>query len=221
MQPPARPTGPLDRPTIRVVGIAGPSGAGKTTLARALADRAGGAVFALDAYYHDQREISEAAIQVDVPEAIDAALAVSQLRTLVTGVAVEQPVYDFATHARLESTRLIQPARLLLVEGLFAFFWEDLRAAMHTRVFVDLDHDECLRRRIARDLRERGRTRDEVIAQYEQNVRPMYERHVAPTRSYAHLVLDGQADIEVMAARVLGAIEPPATGAQKTNDSAR
>lgn len=215
MQPPARPTGPLERPPVHVVGIAGPSGSGKTTLARALAGRTGGVVFALDAYYHDQRNIAEADIQVDIPEAIDVALAVSQLRTLVTGAAIEQPVYDFATHSRRESTRRVEPARLLLVEGLFALFWEDLRDVMHTRVFVALDHDECLRRRMARDLRERGRTRDEVIAQYEQNVRPMYERHVAPTRSHAHLVLDGRADIESMANRVLGAIEPPAAGGSK------
>jgi uridine kinase len=198
-----------------VVGIAGPSGSGKTTLARALAGRTGGVVFALDAYYRDQHAIAEADIQVDIPEAIDVALAVSQLRTLVTGTSIAQPVYDFATHSRLESTRLVEPAPLLLVEGLFAFFWEDLRDVMHTRVFVALDHDECLRRRMARDLRERGRTRDEVIAQYEQNVRPMYERHVAATQSHAHVVLDGRADIETMTVRVLGAIEPPAAGGSK------
>lgn len=215
MQPPASPTGPPARPSVHVVGIAGPSGSGKTTLARSLAGRTGGVVFALDAYYHDQREIAEADLQVDIPEAIDVALALSQLRTLVAGTAVAQPLYNFATHARLESTRLVEPARLLFVEGLFAFFWEDLRDVMHTRVFVSLDHEECLRRRIARDLHERGRTRDEVIAQYEQNVRPMYERHVAPTRSHAHLVLDGRADIEAMTARVLRAIEPPAAGGSK------
>lgn len=195
MPPEARPAGSFVPSTIRVLGIAGPSGSGKTTLAHAVAARCDGVVFALDAYYHDQRDVDESAIDVDVPKAIDVALALEHLRGLVAGRTIDQPVYDFATHARTDQTRSLAPARFVFVEGLFALYWPELRALMHARVFIDLDHDECLRRRIERDVRERGRTRAEVASQYENKVRPMYERHVEPTRRHADVVLDGHAEI--------------------------
>jgi uridine kinase len=195
-----------------VVGIAGPSGSGKTTLARAVAERSGGIVFALDAYYRDQRGRSHATIQVDVPDAIDVDLAVAQLRTLIAGAAVNQPVYDYATHARTEATRTLAPAPFVLVEGLFALYWTELRALCQTRVFVALAHDECLRRRIERDVRERGRAPAEVTEQYERVVRPMYERHVAPTRSHAHLVLDGRESLDELARSVMDALTSRSEG---------
>jgi uridine kinase len=188
------------------VGIAGPSGSGKTTLARAAADRYSGVVFALDAYYHDQRGVDESAINVDVPEAIDAALAIVHLHALVAGRAIDQPVYDFATHARTDQTRVLQPAPFVFVEGLFALYWTELRALMDARVFVALDHDECLRRRIDRDVRERGRSRAEVTSQYEGKVRPMYDRHVEPTRRHADVILDGRANIDRLVEGLVGAL---------------
>jgi uridine kinase len=202
----ARPTGSSFPSTIRVLGIAGPSGSGKTTLARAVATRCDGVVFALDAYYHDQRDVDESAINVDVPEAIDVALALEHLRGLVAGRTVDQPVYDFATHARTDETRALAPAPFVFVEGLFALYWPELRALMHARVFVDLDHDECLRRRIERDVRQRGRTRAEVTSQYERKVRPMYERHVEPTRRHADVLLDGRADLHRLVEGLAGAL---------------
>ncbi|HXV14552.1 MAG TPA: AAA family ATPase [Candidatus Krumholzibacteria bacterium] len=211
MRPGERPN-PAGGPVPRVVGIAGPSGSGKTTLARALAERSGGIVFALDAYYRDQRGRSHATIQVDVPDAIDIDLAVAHLRDLVAGSAVDQPVYDYATHSRTEATRTLDPAPFVLVEGLFALYWTELRALCQTRVFVALDHDECLRRRIERDVRERGRTPADVTAQYERVVRPMYEQHVAPTRSHAHLVLDGRASLVQLTESVMDALAPRSEG---------
>jgi uridine kinase len=198
MRPDARSQGPAGGPpsAVRVVGIAGPSGSGKTTLARVLADRHRGVVFELDAYYRDQRGVDESLIDVDIPDAIDVALAEAQLRDLVAGSAVDQPVYHYATHTRTERTRAIEPAPLILVEGLFAFYWTELRELMHTRVFLALDHDECLRRRIARDVRERGRTSTEVTTFYERKVRPMYERYVEPTRRHADIILDARVDVE-------------------------
>lgn len=193
---------------IRVVGIAGPSGSGKTTLARAVAARVpgGGVVFPLDAYYRDQRGVSESEIDVDVPAAIDHLLAITQLRTLAAGRKVAQPEYDFATHARTERSMVLEPAPLVVVEGLFALYWAEVREMVQVRIFVTLDHDECLRRRIERDVRERGRTLGDVAVQYENKVRPMYERYVAPTLDHANLVLDGGAPLDVLAERILKAL---------------
>ncbi len=210
MPPGSRPNRAGEPPSQpRVVGIAGPSGSGKTSLAHALAERSGGIVFALDAYYRDQRGRSQAAIEVDVPDAIDIELAVAQLRELVAGGIVDQPVYDYATHARTDATRTLAPAPFVFVEGLFALYWTELRTLLDPRVFVALDHHQCLRRRIERDVRERGRTPAEVAAQYEREVRPMYERHVAPTRGHAHLVLDGRDSINQLTERVMDALALP------------
>jgi uridine kinase len=194
---------------VHVVGIAGPSGSGKTLLANALAERllGGGVVFSLDAYYQDQRGVPDDAINVDVPEALDHHLIVQQLRSLVAGVPIQQPIYDYATHARASVRRTVVPAPYVIVEGLFALYWPELRQLIHTGVFLALDHAECLERRIARDMRERGRSRMAVAVQYERRVRPMYDLHVHPTRQSAHLILDARAPIEHLAARVVRAIE--------------
>ena len=160
-------------------------------------------MFALDAYYRDQREVPEASIDVDIPAAIDIELALSQLRTLAAGTPIDQPVYDYATHSRTGVTRVLPAASAVIVEGLFAFYWPEFRELMHTRVFVALDHDECLRRRVERDVRERGRTRAEVVTMYERKVRPMYDQYVEPTRHHAHIVLDGGAPVESLAEGVL------------------
>jgi uridine kinase len=199
--------GGTPRSAVRILGIAGPSGSGKTTLAREVAKRAEGVVFALDAYYRDQRGVPESALNVDVPEAIDADLVVEHLRALAAGRKIEQPVYDFATHSRTGDVRLVEPAPLVVVEGLFALYWPAARALMQTRVFVDLDHDQCLLRRIERDVRERRRTPDDVTAMYERSVRPLYDRFVHPTRHHADLILDGRSHVNLLTESVLLALE--------------
>ena len=198
-----RPGPASKKPGVYVIGIAGPSGSGKTTLAQALARESGAVIFALDAYYRDQRHLSEDEIEVDVPEAIEAVLAAEHLRTLIAGRTVDQPVYDFATHTRTDRTISLAPGAIIVVEGLFALYWEELRGLMHTRAFIALDHDECLRRRAARDVRDRGRSQGEVVAMYERKVRPMYDVHVDPTREFADLVLDGRAPIHELARTLL------------------
>jgi uridine kinase len=195
----------------RVVGIAGPSGSGKTTLAQAVAERVrgGGVVFALDAYYRDRRGVDPAEIDVDIPEAIDHELALEHLRALAAGQRVAQPEYDFSTHSRTAQSRILEPAPFVVVEGLFALYWAEVRDLVHTRVFVTLDHNECLRRRIERDVRERGRIRSEVTSQYENKVRPMYDRFIDATRNHAHLVLDGRASVDILAQRILNVLDTP------------
>ena len=191
-----------------VIGIAGPSGSGKTSLALLLADRlpGGGVVLALDAYYRDQRDVPDDAINVDVPAALDDALLLEQVLALAAGQPVQQPVYDYATHARLAQTRAVHPAPFVIVEGLFALYWSGVRAALNTSVFLALDHDACIERRIARDVRERGRSADAVRSHYQRSVRPMYDLHVDPTRAHARWVLDATQPLESLVASLLSVV---------------
>ncbi len=199
--------------TPHVIAIAGPSGSGKSSLAREITARlpGGGLVFGLDSYYRDQRGVSEDAINVDVPEALDHPRIVTDLRELAAGRHIRQPVYDYATHARLATDREVAPAPFIVVEGLYALFWPDVRELVRTAVFVSLDHDECLRRRVDRDTRERGRSAAAVTRLYERNVRPMYDLHVQPTHRHADLVLDGRLPLGELTRQVILFLlpEPP------------
>ncbi len=197
------------QPSARVIGIAGPSGSGKTTIARLVAERlpGGAVVFPLDSYYIDQRGVSEETINVDVPEAFDRTLIFDQLRALLSGVPIQQPIYDYATHARAPVRRNVQPLPNVIIEGIYALYWPDVRKLLTTSVFLSLDHPLCLERRIERDARERGRTRTAVVYHYERNVRPMYDLHIHPTREHATLVLDARASADQLAARILRSID--------------
>jgi uridine kinase len=197
-------------PGARVIGIAGPSGSGKTTLAHMIADRlpGGAVVFPLDAYYRDQRAVPDDAINVDDPAAFDQHLIIEQLRQLVGGIAIQQPIYEYATHQRAPVRRAVAPLPHVIVEGIYALYWPEVRKLMTTSVFLALDHPVCLERRIERDVRERGRTRTSVVYHYERSVRPMYDLHIHPTRAHATLVLDARASTEQLAARVLRSFEP-------------
>ncbi len=188
----------------KAIGIAGPSCSGKTTVAHHLAGSLDGRahVLSLDAYYHDRSGIPEHDINVDVPEAIESELLIAQLRELITGNPIEQPVYDYKTHSRAPRGVRVEPTEHIIVEGLFVLYWEELRALLNLSVFIDTDHDTCLARRIHRDTRERGRTRESVIQTYEEKVRPMYDAHVHPTRGYAGLLLNGNDPAPEMAARI-------------------
>src|SRR6185295_3765068 len=149
------------QPDPIVVGIAGPSGSGKTTLARLVVERLpGGAVlFPLDAYYRDQAGVPEEVLNVDEPDAFDRHLIIDHLRQLLAGVAIQQPIYDYATHTRAPVRRTVNPLPNLVVEGTFALYWPEIRNLYTTSVFLSLDHAVCLERRIERDLRERSRSR--------------------------------------------------------------
>jgi uridine kinase len=197
------------QPSPIVVGIAGPSGSGKTTLARLMVERLpGGAVlFPLDAYYRDQTGVPEDVLNVDEPDAFDRHLILDHLRQLSAGVAVQQPIYDYASHSRAPVRRTVNPLPNLVVEGIYALYWAEIRNFYTTSVFLSLDHTVCLERRIERDLRERSRTRTAVVYHYERSVRPMYDRHIHPTRDHAVLVLDARAPAELLAARIMRSVE--------------
>lgn len=194
------------------MGIAGASGSGKTTLAEAVAAAFPGrcAILPLDAYYLDLGHLSPAArarANFDRPQALDWPLLLLQVGALLRGKTVARPVYSFATHTRTNAVAPVPPSDLLLVEGLFALWLPALVARYELAVFIDAPDPLCLARRLARDTAERGRTPASVRQQYAKLTRPMFVRHVLPTRRRARLVLDGSLPAETNARRLLAELE--------------
>ncbi len=182
------------QPAPLLIGIAGGTGSGKTTLAARLVSElgAGVAMLAHDWYYRDRSampELEREAINYDEPSALDSGLLVQHLAELRQGRAVECPQYDFATHTRSAVTRSVAPARIVAVEGILLFAVPELCAMFDLRIFVDTDDDIRLMRRIARDIVERKRDIASIESQYYGSVRPMHVLHVAPSKRHAHLVV--------------------------------
>ena len=193
-----------------MVGIAGGTGSGKTTVAHKLAaalPASSCVTIEHDAYYRDQSHLpadERALINYDHPAALENALFAHHLRELRAGRAVEVPIYDFATHTRRRETRPVAPARVILVEGILVFSEPALREQMDIKLFVDTDPDIRLIRRIRRDLEERGRTFQSVRDQYYATVRPMHIEHVEPSRRWADLIIPEGGDNDVALDVLLG-----------------
>jgi uridine kinase len=193
-----------------VVGIAGGTGSGKTTVAHKLASAMpSGRCVTLehDAYYHDQGHLlpeERAKINYDHPASLESSLLANHLRELRSGRAVEVPVYDFATHTRRPETRTVAPARVIIVEGILVFTEPALREQMDIKLFVDTDPDIRLMRRIRRDLEQRGRTFQSIRDQYYATVRPMHIEHVEPTKRWADLIIPEGGDNRVALDVLLG-----------------
>ena len=179
---------------ILVIGIAGGTGSGKTTLMDNLVKRFGDDVTVLshDNYYRRRDEMSmedRAKVNYDEPAALETDLMVRHLEKLRQGEAVECPVYDFSQHNRSNKTTTIVPKRVIIVEGILIFEDEALRDLMDIRIFVDTDADVRLGRRILRDVEERGRTLQSVLEQYQTTVKPMHEKYVEPSKKFANIVV--------------------------------
>jgi len=188
------------------IGVAGPSCAGKSYLASHLAEKLDAALFHLDSYYRELNHLSlvqRAHYNFDSPEALDSELLLQQAHQLYNGETIARPVYDFTTHSRTGETLELAPKPFVIVEGLFALHWESLRKTLGTKVFVDLGEEICLERRIGRDIRERGRTREGVLEQYHTTVAPMARQFVYPTRAHADIVVTGDDDISCEVEAVL------------------
>ena len=193
-----------------VVGIAGGTGSGKTTVADKLfSAMPPGRCASIDhdAYYRDQGHLpaeDRDAINYDHPTALDSELLAHHLGELRGGRAIEVPIYDFATHTRRRETRTLAPARVIIVEGILVFAEPALRELMDIKIFVDTDPDIRLMRRIRRDLEERGRTLSSVREQYHATVRPMHLEYVEPSKRWADLIIPEGGDNRVALDVLLG-----------------
>lgn len=200
-----------------VVGVAGGTGSGKTTVAREILRRAGTNQISLiqhDAYYKDLSDLPPAqrAMQnFDHPDALDNGLLSAHLKELKAERAVEIPVYDFTTHTRTAETVRVKPHRVILVEGILLFADEALRQLMDVKIYVDTDSDIRFIRRLQRDIAERGRTMESVIRQYLATVRPMHQEFVEPSKRYADVIIPeggfNEVATEMIAARIRALLE--------------
>jgi uridine kinase len=191
-----------------VIGVAGGSGSGKTTVARRLLDALGSSracVIQHDRYYRAHPELTfeqRCALNFDHPHALDTELLLEQVRALKAGRAIEAPVYDFSSHARCPHTDRIEPRQTIILEGILVLADASLRELLDVKVFVDTDADVRFIRRMVRDTGERGRTVESVIDQYISTVRPMHLEFVEPSKRYADMIVpeggDNQAAIEML-----------------------
>ena len=178
-----------------VIGVAGGSGSGKTTVVRSIVQSLGDDQVSLlehDRYYRDRGDLrleERAALNYDHPDSLETDLLVQHVHALRRGEPVEEPVYDFARHARLAETVTIEPRRAIIVEGILIFTDPELRRLMDVKVFVDADDDTRFIRRLQRDLSERGRTVASVIDQYLSTVKPMHLEFVEPSKRYADVII--------------------------------
>ena len=179
---------------IMVIGIAGGTGSGKTTITKKLMQHFGGDVSVIyhDNYYkahHNMSYEERSRLNYDHPDSFDTDLLIQAVKDLKAGRSVTCPVYDYTIHDRSDKVIVVKPAKVIIVEGILIFENEELRDLMDIKIFVDTDADIRLCRRIKRDVNKRGRSLESVLMQYQQTVKPMHERYVEPSKKYADLVV--------------------------------
>jgi len=180
---------------ITVIGVAGGTGSGKSTLVKKLQEafvEEDVITLSHDYYYKQNNDITleeRRKLNYDHPQAFDTDMMIEHVKALKEGVPVERPVYSFVDHNRLEASVKVIPAKVLIVEGILIFENKKLRDLMDIKVFVDTDADIRLARRILRDVRERGRSMESVVGQYIATVKPMHEEFVEPSKKYADVII--------------------------------
>ncbi|MCP4361946.1 MAG: uridine kinase [Chloroflexi bacterium] len=178
-----------------VFGVAGGTASGKTTVARAILAAVGASQIAYlphDAYYKDRPDLTleeRAALNYDHPNSLETKLLIEHIKRLVKGQAALVPVYDFTGHRRTEETVLVEPAPIILVDGILIFTKRRLRELMDIKIFVDTDADVRFIRRLQRDMEERGRSLPSVVTQYMDTVRPMHLKFVEPSKRFADVII--------------------------------
>jgi uridine kinase len=183
------------RPKPLIIGIAGGTGSGKSTVARKVAESLGGASVAfidMDAYYRNFAHLpmeERRRVNWDHPDAFDHELLAAHLASLVAGEAVDKPVYDFVTHTRSPRTERVEPADVIVIDGILLFVDERVRELCDVKVFVDTESDIRLIRRIRRDMAKRGRPLEEILDQYLSTVQPMHLQFVEPSKRYADVIV--------------------------------
>jgi uridine kinase len=213
----------LTHPAPLVIGLAGGTGSGKTTVAAALVRAAGADRVALlpqDAYYRAQPDVpfeARARTNYDEPGAFDHGLLIRHVEALVDGDTIERPVYDFEHHDRSDRTVALASAPIVIVEGILVLHDPDLRRHLSLKVYVDAPSDERFIRRLERDVRERGRSAESVIDQYRRTVKPMHDLFVEPSKQHADLILpeggENQVALDVLRAFVLSHLDRLEVGA--------
>ena len=200
-----------------VIGIAGGSGSGKTTVQRRVMERFGPRRIALldhDAYYRDLDHLApedRARFNFDHPDALETDLMVAHLDALLAGEAIEKPTYSFETHSRCDETETVEPRPVILVDGILVLAEPTLRERMDVKLYVDAPDDVRLMRRIERDLHERGRSIDSILDQYRRTVRPMHLEFVEPSKRHADVIIPrggrNTVAIDMVLARVQSLLE--------------
>ena len=180
---------------VVVIGVAGGTGSGKSTLVKRLQEAFKNddvATICHDFYYKAHPELTyeeRTKLNYDHPDAFDTWLMVEHIKALKEGKSVECPTYSFVEHNRVEDTQPVKPSKVIIVDGILIFENEELRNIMDIKVYVDTDADVRLARRILRDVRERGRSMESVISQYTTTVKPMHEQFVEPSKRYADVII--------------------------------
>ena len=180
---------------VTVIGVAGGTGSGKSTLVKRLQEAFEGddvVTLCHDYYYKAHPELTyeeRTRLNYDHPQAFDTDMLVEHVRALKHNVPIKHPVYSFVDHDRQAETVLVKPSKVIIVEGILIFDHKELRDEMDIKVFVDTDADIRLARRILRDVRDRGRTMESVITQYTTTVKPMHEEFVEPSKKYADVII--------------------------------
>jgi uridine kinase len=178
-----------------VIGIAGGSGSGKTSVTNAILDHLDKdqvLVIQHDSYYRDLSAyggLTPAGINFDHPDSLETSLLIRHIEDLRAGRAIDQPMYNFATHRRMDSTLRIEPKKIIIIDGILIFVDDRLRKLMDIKIYVDTDADERLIRRIRRDILERGRSVESVMQQYTATVKPMHLQFVEPSKHWADVII--------------------------------
>jgi uridine kinase len=190
-----------------MLGIAGCSCSGKTTLAAELARQLDATLFPLDLYYRDLSQFpldSRHKRNFDHPDSLESELFIEHVRELAQGRAIQRPVYDFKTHSRVAGAfEEIKPGNVVIVEGILALHYRELMQRYDFSIYVNAPHDVCLARRIHRDMRERGRTEESVREQFEATARPMADQYVIPSAALASLTVDGTDSLDWSVEQIL------------------
>jgi uridine kinase len=207
---------------IYVIGVAGGTGSGKSTIARNVLEVVGPenvTYLQQDSYYFDLHHLPfevRAKLNYDHPDSIDNDLLIKHLENLKQGKSIKKPIYDFKTHSRLSHSESVPSRKVILIEGILVLAHDKLREMMDIKIFVDTDSDIRLIRRITRDVSERGRSLESVVEQYLSTVRPMHEQFVEPGKKYADLIIPegghNEVAMDMLITKVKSLADRPGTG---------